>query len=130
MRLSNVKSMLVKAAMVGVVAGAFAMVAPAKAAAQGVSVGVQFGRPAYSGYYEPRHDYYEPRHDYYERMRFEQARREAFERQQAYLQQAYLRHEQRERWEREHRGFYGRDRFDRRDRFDHDDDGRRDWDRR
>jgi len=125
MKISNVKAMLVKAAMVGVVAGAFAMVATAKAEAQGISVGVQFGRPAYGG------GYYESRYDYYERLRFEQARREAFER-----QQAYLRHEQ---WEREHsfHGYYGRD-WDRdrdhdrgdRDRGDHDRDGRRDWDRR
>src|SRR5260221_1391605 len=89
MKLTNVKAMVVKGMTVGLLAGAFMMAAPAKAHAQGFSVGVQFGTPAY-GY---------GKRDYYERLRCEQERREqerreAFFRQQAWeRQQAFLRHE-------------------------------------
>jgi hypothetical protein len=109
-----------KGVTVGLVAGAVALAAPAKAQAQQFAVGVQFGSPAY-GYDVPR--------DYYARQRYEElCRQRAFAAQQAYArQQAWAQHEAFERQEAygrfrdEHRD---RDR-DRRDRDDH-----RDWDRR
>jgi len=63
MKLTSVKSMLVKGVTVGLLAGAFALAAPAKANAQ-VVVGVGVGYPRYV--YGP---------DYYARLRFEDARR-------------------------------------------------------
>ena len=67
MKLTNVKAMFTKVAMVGLVAGAIALAAPAKADAQ-VVVGVGFGYPHPGYYYGP---------DYYARLRFEQERRHA-----------------------------------------------------
>jgi hypothetical protein len=104
-----------KGVTVGLVAGAVALAAPAKAQAQQFAVGVQFGSPVY-GYDGPR--------DYYARQRYEElCRQRAFAAQQAYArQQAWAQHEA---WER-HEAFEHRDRDrDRRDRDDH-----RDWDRR
>jgi hypothetical protein len=128
MKLTSVKSMLMKGVTVGLVAGAVALAAPAKAQAQQFAVGVQFGSPGYG---------YSSNGDYYARQRYEElCRRRAFEAQQAYArQQAWAQHEAWERhegWERQQAfGRYGygyRDRNrdqDRRDRDDH-----RDWDRR
>jgi hypothetical protein len=130
MKLTSVKSMVMKGVTVGLVAGAIALAAPAKAQAQQFAVGVQFGTPGY-GYYGPA--------DSYARQRYEELCRErAYAAQQAYLrQQAWAQHEAWEHHEARERqqafGRYGdgrgygygdRDR-DRRDRDDH-----RDWDRR
>ena len=107
MKLTSVKSMMAKGVTVGLLAGAIALAAPAKAEAQQFAVAVQFGSPAY-GYVAPG--------DYYARQRYEELCRErAFAAQQAYArEQARAQHEA---WEH-------RDR-DRRFRDD-----RRDWDRR
>jgi hypothetical protein len=118
MKLTSVKSMLMKGVMVGMVAGAVALAAPAKAQAQQFAVGVQFGSPSY-GYDGPR--------DYYARQR-------AFEAQQAYArQQAWARHEAFERqeaWGRQQAfGRFGYEHGDR-DRERRDRDDHRDWDRR
>ncbi len=86
MKLTNVKAMVVKAMTVGMLAGAFILLAPAKAQAQAVGVRVQIGYPPYS-------------RDYYERLRFERERRDACLR-----QQAWFRHPA---WERDHRYGYG-----------------------
>jgi hypothetical protein len=103
MKLTSVKSMVMKGVTVGLVAGAVALAAPAKAQAQQFGVGVQFGSPGY-GYVAPR--------DYYARQRYEElCRQRAFAAQQAYARQ--------QAWER-HEAFEHRDR----DR-DH-----RDWNRR
>jgi hypothetical protein len=67
MKITNVKAMVAKGIAVTLLAGAFAMVAPAKANAQEVAV-VRAGYPHYYGYYGP---------DYYARLRFEQERRHA-----------------------------------------------------
>jgi len=64
MKLAKVKSMLVKGVMVGLLAGAVVMAAPAKANAA-VVIGVGVGAPYYG------------RPGYYERLRIEQARRHA-----------------------------------------------------
>jgi spore germination protein YaaH len=111
MKLTSVKSMVMNSLTVGLVAGAVALAAPAKAQAQQFAVGVQFGSPAY-GYGVPA--------DYYARQRYEElCRQRAFAAQQAYArQQARVQHDA---WER-HEAFQYRDR---RDRNDH-----RDWDRR
>ncbi|HEY1995441.1 MAG TPA: hypothetical protein VGG81_13625 [Edaphobacter sp.] len=116
MKLTSVKSMVRKGVTVGLMAGAFALAAPAKAQAQQFAVGVQFGSPSY-GYVAPG--------DYYARQRYEElCRQRAFAAQQAYArQQAWAQHEAFERHEAYGRG-YDRDR-DHRDRDDH-----RDWDRR
>jgi hypothetical protein len=45
-KLANVKALFTKAAMIGLVAGAAFMAAPAKANAQ-IAVGIRFGRPIY-----------------------------------------------------------------------------------
>jgi hypothetical protein len=63
MTITNVKAMLVKGVTVSLLAGAFALAAPAKADAQVV---VQVGYPHYV--YGP---------DYYARLRFDEARRHA-----------------------------------------------------
>ena len=109
MKLTSVKSMLKKGLAVGLLSGAVALAAPAKAEAQRFAVGVQFGSP---------YPYYGG--DYYARQRYEEycrqrawaqhealERHEAWERQQAYARYAYA--------YRDH------------DRRDHDD--HRDWDR-
>jgi hypothetical protein len=64
MKLANVKSMLTKGVTVGLLAGAVALTAPAKANAA-VVVGVGLGAPYYG------------RAGYYERLRIEEARRHA-----------------------------------------------------
>ncbi len=95
MKLSNVTVMVGKVMTIGLVAGAVALVAPAKADAQQVVFGVQYGAPYYQDYGETRRDYY--RHEQWERERERQAaiaQHEAWER-----QQAWDRHEQHERWE-------------------------------
>jgi enoyl-CoA hydratase/carnithine racemase len=106
MKLTSVKSMVMKGVTVSLVAGAIALAAPVKAQAQQFAVGVQFGSPSY-GYSA----------DYYARQRYEElCRQRAFAAQQAYArEQARAQHEA---WER-------REAFERRDR-----DHRRDWDRR
>jgi hypothetical protein len=63
MKLANVKSILVKGVTVGLLAGAVALAAPAKANAATFVVGV--GAPYYG------------RAGYYERLRIEEARRHA-----------------------------------------------------
>ena len=106
MTIRNVKAMIAKGVTVGVLAGAFALAAPAKADAQQFAVGVQFGAPYYGG-------------DYYARQRYEEYWR----------QQAWIQHERHEAWERQRdydRYAYGYRDHDR-DRRDHDD--HRDWDR-
>jgi hypothetical protein len=121
MKLTSIKSMLIKGVTVGLVAGAVALAAPAKAEAQQFAVGVQFGSPSY-GYYNPG--------DYYARQRYEELCRErAFAAQQAYArQQAWAQHEA---WERQRAfGRYGYDHDRDRDRDRRDRDDRRDWDRR
>ena len=96
MKVTNVRAMVAKLLAVGFLAGAFALVAPVKAEAQGFAVGVRVGYP--------RYDYV--RRDYYDHLRFEGARRAAFIRQQEWdRRQAFLRHEA---WERHQRFFYGR----------------------
>ena len=93
MKLLNAKAMVTKAMAVGMLAGAFVLATPAKAQAQEFGVRVQVGYPPY-GYSR----------DYHERLRWEQARRDAFLRQQAWeRQQAWLRHNA---WERDHRYGY------------------------
>src|SRR5258708_33755459 len=67
MKLTSVKSMVMKGVTVGLVAGAVALAAPAKAQAQQFAVGVQFGSPGY-GYVAPG--------DYYARQRYEELCRE------------------------------------------------------
>ena len=64
MKITKVKSMLMKGVTVGLLAGAVVLAAPAKANAQ-VVVGVGFGGP------------YHGRAAYYERVRIEEARRHA-----------------------------------------------------
>ena len=63
MKLTSVKSMIAKGVTVGLLAGAVALAAPAKAEAQQFAVGVQFGSPAY-GYCSSG--------DYYARQRYEE----------------------------------------------------------
>jgi hypothetical protein len=90
------KAMVAKVMAVGMVAGAVAMFAPAKAQAQ-VVFNAQFGRPAVvaPGYgFDARHDF-DARRDYYERERFERERIAEMER-----REAIRRHEE---WMREHR---------------------------
>ncbi len=65
MKITNVKAMVIKGVTVSLLAGAFAMAAPAKAQAEQFAVGVRVGAPYY-GYYGP---------DYYARLRIEQERR-------------------------------------------------------
>jgi hypothetical protein len=67
MKITNVKAMAAKGVTVGLLAGVFALAAPARADAQQFAVGVQVGYPHY-GYYGP---------DYYAHLRFEQERRHA-----------------------------------------------------
>jgi hypothetical protein len=107
MKLTSVKSMMAKGVTVGLLAGAIALAAPAKAEAQQFAIGVQFGSPAY-GYVAPG--------DYYARQRYEE-----YCRQQARLQhEAFVRQQA---WVRQHAYAY-RDN----DWRDHDD--HRDWDHR
>ncbi len=98
MTISGVKAMVGKMIAIGLVAGAVALVAPAKAEAQHFAIGVQFG-PSYHD--EGRRDYYE--RERYERERAAIAQHEAWERHERWEQ-----HERRERWERARE--YGRDR--------------------
>ena len=108
MTIPNVKAMVVKAITVGLVAGALAMVAPAKAEAQHFTFGVQVGGPVYGyqgGYDRERYEAYCRQQEY--------VRQQANLRQQAFLQHdAWERHEH-EAWE------HGGDRRD----FRHNDDG-------
>lgn len=67
MKITKVKAMVAKGVTVGLLAGAFALAAPASADAQQFAVGVQVGYPHYT-YYGP---------DYYAHLRFEQERRHA-----------------------------------------------------
>src|SRR5215470_19547975 len=94
MKLTSIKSMIAKGVTVGLLAGAVALAAPAKAEAQQFAVGVQFGSPSY-GYVAPA--------DYYARQRYE-----AYCREQARLQhEAWLRHEA---WERQQAYYRDHDR--------------------
>ena len=106
MKLTSVKSMMAKGVTVGLLAGAIALAAPAKAEAQQFAVGVQFGSPAY-GYVAPG--------DYYARQRYEEYCR----------QQARLQHDAWVRQQAYNRHAYAYRDHDRRDHDDH-----RDWDRR
>lgn len=97
MKLTGVRAMIGKVMAIGLVAGAFALVAPAKAEAQQYGPGDQIG-PGYSdggqwdGYNGGR----------YERRREAIAQQEAWQRHQA--------HEQHERWEHAREGGRGYDR--------------------
>jgi len=118
---TNTKNGLVaKTLMVALAAGTLAFAGTQKAQAQW-GVGVQFGQPAYSGYYPAYDGGYD--RDYYR----DHEAREAYARQQAYLaherweheqreayarQQAYYQHERHERWEHANR-YYDRDDYDR-----------------
>jgi hypothetical protein len=62
MKFTNVKAMVIKGVTVGLLAGAFALAAPANAQAEQFAVAVRVGAP----YYGP---------DYYARLRVEQERR-------------------------------------------------------
>ena len=106
MKLTSVKSMMAKGVTVGLLAGAIALAAPAKAEAQQFAVGVQFGSPAY-GYVAPG--------DYYARQRYAEYCRE----------QTRLQHEAWVRQQAHNRYAYTYRDHDRRDHDDH-----RDWDRR
>ena len=66
MTITKVKAMVRKGVTVGLLAGAFALVAPVKAEAQQFAVGARIG---------PRPGYYGP--EYYARLRFEQERQHA-----------------------------------------------------
>jgi hypothetical protein len=65
MKISNIKVMVAKGAMFGLLASAFVLAAPAKADAQQFAIGVQVGYPQYD----------HARRDYYDHVRFEQERR-------------------------------------------------------
>ena len=111
MKAAQIKSMITKVMMAGLLAGTVMFAGATKAEAQQFSVGVQIGRPVvYPGYYA-QPGYYANR-NYYERLRCEQERREAIARQEAFeRQQEWMRHE---RWEHErHDGWRDRD-WDRR----------------
>jgi hypothetical protein len=82
MKIANVKGMIAKGMMIAMVAGALIAASPAKAEAQGFSVGVRVGAPYYGRGYE-----FDRRQEFLRREEF--ARREAF-----------LRHEE---WLRAHR---------------------------
>jgi hypothetical protein len=104
MNAAQMKSMITKVMMAGLLAGAVMFAGAKKAEAQQFSIGVQIGQPVgYPGYYaQPGYGYYANR-NYYERLRCEQERRETIARQEAWeRQQEWIRHEQRERWEHEH----------------------------
>ena len=94
------KAMVAKVMTVGLLAGAFVLVAPTKAQAQGFGIGVQIGGPRYDyarqdSYDGGRRGYYDSgRRDYYEQERREIYRREAFERQREF--------EHRLAWQRAH----------------------------
>jgi hypothetical protein len=104
MKTANVKAMVAKVMTVGLLAGAFVMVAPAKAEAQGLQVGVRFGGPVFYG-------------DDGRRWYWEHERQEEFAR-----EHAYARHERVEAFERQRAYGYGFRGHDRDDHFD-----RRDW---
>jgi hypothetical protein len=70
MTIPNVKAIVAKVITAGLLVGALAFAAPAKAEAQRFVVGVQVGYPHYDHY-----DY--ARRDYYDHLRFEQGRRYA-----------------------------------------------------
>jgi hypothetical protein len=73
----GMKAMVAKAMAVGMLAGAVAIFAPAKAQAQQVVFNAQFGRPAVV---------VDARHDYFERERIaEMQRREAIRRHEEWL---------------------------------------------
>jgi len=78
MKIASVKGVVARGMMVALAAGALALASPAKAEAQGIAVGVQFGNPYYA-----RRDGYE------------------FARRQEFLRrEAFFRHQE---WERTHR---------------------------
>lgn len=88
MKIANVKAMVAKVLTVGLLAGAVAVFAPAKAQAQQVYFG----------------DGYHARHNFYERERIEAFRRhEAFERRQEFLREREFRRFHRERFYRGYR---------------------------
>jgi hypothetical protein len=74
MKIANVKAMVAKGVTVGLLAGAFALAAPAKADAQQFAVGVQIGYPHYDyarrGYYDHPRFVQERRHDEWARSRY------------------------------------------------------------
>ena len=84
--MTRMKTMVAKVMAVGMVAGAIAMFAPAKAQAAEVVFNAQFGRPAVV---------VAPGYGYYERQRIERERIAEAER-----REAIRRHEE---WVREHR---------------------------
>jgi hypothetical protein len=65
MKITSVMAMVAKGVTVGLLAGAFALAAPAKADAQQFAVGVRVGYPQY-GY---------ARREHYDHLRFERERR-------------------------------------------------------
>jgi hypothetical protein len=82
MKLTSIKSMVVKGVTVGLLAGAVVLAAPAKADAQRFVVGVQVGYPHY--------DYV--RRDHFDHVRFERERH----------------HDEWRAHERDHYRYYGR----------------------
>jgi hypothetical protein len=90
MKGTSVKAMVAKVMTVGLLAGAVAMAAPAKAQAEQFVVNAQFGAPVR----------FDARHDYYERVRIEEARRAEFAR-----LEAIRRHDEWVRDRRFHEGF-------------------------
>jgi hypothetical protein len=93
MKIANVKGMVTKLMLAGLVAGVFVVANQTTAQAQQFAVSAQFGQPAYvadhDGYRYDRDDYYRQR----EELREREAREEFLSR------QAYIQHEQ---WERAH----------------------------
>jgi hypothetical protein len=65
MKLTNVRATVAKAMTIGLLAGAFALVAPVKAQAQAFAFGVEVGHPGYDVY----------RHDRFDHIRAEEFRR-------------------------------------------------------
>jgi len=105
MKSANVKGLVAKTMIIALAAGTLMFAGAAKADAQQLAVGVQFGHPVY-GY---DRDDYARRQAYIEHERWEAEQREAYTRQQAYVQ-----HERQEQWERAHRYDHDGDRYDRR----------------
>lgn len=106
MTIANVKGLVAKFMITGLVAGAVTLASPAKAQAQQFAVGVEFGHPAYvadrddnrydrDNYRQDRDGYRVDRDDYRQKQEF----RERQERAEYLQRQEYLRHEQ---WEHYH----------------------------
>ncbi len=119
MTIANVKGLVAKFLVTGLVATAFTIAGTAKADAQQFGVAVQFGHPAYvsnydgygqysDGYGQYRDGYRVDRNDYrrdgyrVDDYRRQEEFRQRQERAEYLRRQEYIRHEQREQWERYH----------------------------